>query len=55
MNEACNTHVRDEKCLQILVGKPKGRLDAVRRIILRWILRKRGVKCRLDSCGLGLE
>jgi hypothetical protein len=44
---SCSTHGGDEKCVQILLGKPEGKgpvgyLDVEGRIILKWILGKQG-------------
>jgi hypothetical protein len=54
MSRTCSAHGRDE--YKMLVGKPEGKrlLGRARRrwrIILKWILRKYGLRCRLDTSG----
>jgi len=60
MSGACSTHGRGYKCIQTFsqMGNLKGRdyledLGTDLKIILRWILKKYGVRCGLDGCSSG--
>ena len=45
LNAACSTYGGEERCIQVLVGRPKGKRQLGRsgvdgRILLKWIIKK---------------